>query len=80
MNAPIRPPTPIHPGIVFLQRAEAKIYLVRSGEETVESAIMDLAPAFFELVHPMCGCSREIYDRMERNYPHVPPKQRRPAA
>lgn len=47
----------VHPGIAWLQRAEVKIFLVRTGEESVEQAILDLAPGFFELVPPPpCGC------------------------
>ena len=69
-----------HPGMVFLERAEARLSLVEAGQMTVQDAIMGLAPSFYELVHPACDCARDIYDRMERNHPPRPPKIRRRAA
>lgn len=38
----------VHPGIAWLQRCEAKIFLIRTGEEGVDQAIADLAPGFFD--------------------------------
>jgi hypothetical protein len=59
----------IHPAIIWFARCEAKIYLVRTGDETVEKAIMDLAPAFYELVRPA----------RERDVPQKPKCPRRAA-
>lgn len=70
----------MNPGLQFLDRAHAALILVEAGEMEIDEAIMGLAPAFYELVHPMCDCSSEIYDRMERNYSPLPPKQKRWAA
>lgn len=58
-----------NPGLVFLDRAHAALILVEANQMTVEEAIMGLAPLFYELVHPMCDCTREIFERMERLYP-----------
>ena len=68
------------PQIVFLQRASTRLYLVERGEMDATDAIMGLAPSFYELVHPPCTCAREIYDRMERNYPPKSSKVKRRAA
>ena len=72
--------TLVHPGMVFLLRASARLDLVEAGEMEIEEAIMGLAQSFYDLVHPMCPCARDIYDRMERNYPPTKRKSTRRAA
>lgn len=67
-------PDSVPPGLVFLLRASARFDLVEAGAMEIEEAIMGLAPAFYQLVHPMCDCSSIIYERMERLYLHIPPK------
>ena len=62
-------PKSVHPGKVFLLRASARFDLVEAGEMEIEEAIMGLAPSFYDLVHPMCNCASEIYERMERLHP-----------
>ena len=69
-----------HPGMAFLLRAACRFELVEAGQMTVQEAITGLAPAFYQLIHPACGCARDIFDRMERNHPPRPPKIKRRAA
>ena len=68
------------PQIVFLQRASTRLYLVERGEMDATDAIMGLAPSFYELVHPACDCTRDICERMEKNYPPTKRKSTRRAA
>jgi len=58
----------VRPGLVFLQRASARLILVEAGELELDEAIAGLLPAFEALVGP-CACSREIVDRWERDFP-----------
>ena len=60
------------PGLVFLQRAAARLVPVEAGEMDIEIAIIDLVEPLEQLVGPLlCDCSRDIVARWERNYPPV---------
>jgi hypothetical protein len=57
------------PRLVFLHRAHARLILVEAGA-------MDIADAFAELIEPLlCGCSRDIVERWERDYPRHKPRR-----
>ena len=58
-------------GMVLLGRAEARAYLVRNGQMTVDEAIDGLIPAFQNIL-----LGRDILGRMERLYPYIPPKRK----
>ena len=68
MNAIVPIVAAIHPGLLFLQRASARLILVEAGELEVDEAVAGLVPAFEALVGP-CACSREIVDYWEREFP-----------
>jgi hypothetical protein len=63
-----------NPAIIFLERASARLILVRAGEMDPHDAVAGLADAFHWLVP--CACTREIMDRWERAHP---PRKRRKA-
>jgi hypothetical protein len=57
------------PGLVFLERAAARLVLVEAGEMEIKEAISGLVEPFEELVGPLlCDCSRDIVKRWERKY------------
>src|SRR5262245_59158752 len=60
------------PGLVFLERAAARLLLVEAGEMDVETAIIALVEPLEQLVGPLlCDCSGDIVARWERDYPPV---------
>jgi hypothetical protein len=67
------------PRRIFLERAAARLMLVKAGEMVIETAIGGLVEAFEQLVAPhLCDCARETIARWERDYPPV--KNKRPRA
>jgi hypothetical protein len=62
----------LDPGLVFLERAAARLVLVEAGEMDIETAIIELIEPFEQLIGPLlCDCSRDIVARWERDYPPV---------
>jgi hypothetical protein len=63
----------IDPRLIFLERASARLFLVKHGE-------MDVGEAFDGLVAGLqCSCSRKTVERWERDYPPVRRQNKRAA-
>ena len=75
-----RKPGTVSPGRVLLLRAAVYYDQVERSEMSELEAFESLAPEFYELMRPFCDCSREICERMERLYPHVPPMPKKGTA
>ena len=73
-----RKPGTVSPGRILLLRAAVYYDQVERGEMSELQAFESLAPDFYKLMHPLCDCDAATFERMERLYPHVPPKKRWP--
>jgi hypothetical protein len=77
MNARAKIPVDVtacpDPGLVFLQRAAARLVLVEAGKMTIDGAIDGLIDHFEELVGP-CNCVCDTVDQWECDYPPVRPR------
>ena len=67
---PIEIDNPADPRLSFLDRAAARLVLVRAGEMDLDAAVADLIPP--------CACARDVVDRWERQYPPRRQWRRRP--
>ena len=72
-----RKPGTVSPGRVLLLRAAVYHDQVERGEMSELQAFESLAPGFFALMHPLCPCDAETFQRMERLHPPRPAKPRR---
>jgi hypothetical protein len=80
MNARAKIPVDVtacpDPGLVFLQRAAARLVLVETGEMTLDAAIDGLIEPFEELFGArLCDCALDLVEEWERRYP--PKRSRR---
>jgi hypothetical protein len=67
--------TEIDPGLVFLQRAAARLMLVETGEIEIGEAIVGLIEPFEELFDArLCDCVMDIVKDWERRYPRRKPR------
>ena len=66
------------PRLTFLLRAAAKLILVESCHQDLDTAFADLVPAFRAIAVPPCQCEREMLEAWAR-YDRRPAWSRRRA-
>jgi hypothetical protein len=68
----------VDPRLALLLRAAAKLHLVESGYQDLDTAFADLVSAFREILP--CQCEREILDNFSRCEQRLARHRRRAAA